>query len=108
MVTLTLPDDRVHAALLIWAHAPDADWRAGVCYIYKNWHTRALVTTWAPAVRVSPHPNTRYQTVPRVRLSGDPDQWPALPPRYPGASDEWLAEHQHLTYGDRPRPGGKP
>lgn len=102
MVTVALPDEQVQAALLIWARS-DSGWRAGVCYIHRTWYSRALVTTWAPAVRVSPHPTATYDKVPRVRLHGDPSQWPALPPRYPGASQEWMARHQHLTYGSAPR-----
>lgn len=54
MVAVALPDEHVPAALLIWGRSQYGEWRAGVCYIYKNWHTRALITTWAPAVRVSP------------------------------------------------------
>lgn len=105
MVTVSLPDEQVPAALLIWGRSHYGDWRAGVCYLYKTWHSRALVTTWAPAVRVSPHPATDYQAVPRVRLPGDPSHWPTLPPRYPKASEEWLASHQHLAYGQTPQPG---
>jgi hypothetical protein len=103
MVTVALPDEQVQAALLVWARADTEDWRAGVCYIYSNWHTKALVTTWAPAVRVKPHRIQKYHTVPVVLLGGDPSEWPALPPRYPGADERWLAMHQHLVFGASPR-----
>jgi len=61
------------------------------------------VTTWAPAVRVTPNHAEGYREVPRVALPGDPSQSPALPPRYPGASGEWMATPQHLVYGASPR-----
>jgi hypothetical protein len=106
MVTVALPDERVQAALLIWARSTQAGggWRAGVCYLHRTWYSQALVTTWVPAVRVSPHPAARYHRVPRIHLDGDPAQWPALPPRYPGADQRWNAAHQHLPYGASPHP----
>jgi hypothetical protein len=55
MLTLALPDERVPAALLVWARS-QGGWRAGVCYLHRSWYRKALVTTWAPAVRVSPSP----------------------------------------------------
>lgn len=103
MVTVALPDEEVQAALLIWARSEAGSWRAGACYISKTWHSRALVTTWAPAVRVKPHQGETYGKVPMIRLPGDPSQWPALPLRYPEASEEWLAVHQHLPFGAPPR-----
>lgn len=102
MVRVDLPQEAAtQAALLIWARS-DSGWRAGICYIYRIWHTRALVTTWAPAARVRPIPTGRYDQVPRIRLAGDPSQWPPLPPCYPGAGQQWLDLHQHLPYGAVP------
>jgi hypothetical protein len=102
MLTLALPDAQVPAALLVWARS-QGGWRAGVCYLHRSWYRKALVTTWAPAVRVSPYPAVDYRRVPRVQLPGDPSQWPALPPAYPGAGAQWMAAHQHLVFGDTPR-----
>jgi hypothetical protein len=102
MLTLALPDEQVPAALLVWARS-QGDWRAGVCYLHRTWYCQALVTTWAPAVRVSPSPAVDYRRVPRVQLPGDPSQWPALPPAYPGADTQWMVAHQHLVFGDNPR-----
>lgn len=108
-VTVALPDEQVQAVLLIWGRSLNGGgWRAGVCYIHRTWHSRALVTTWAPAVRVSPHVAAKYEHVPRIDLLGDPSQWPPLPPRYPDAGPEWIAVHQHLTWGSAPRPPDTP
>jgi hypothetical protein len=73
-VTVALPNSDVQAALLIWRRSESGDWRAGVCYIHGMWSNKGLVTTWAPAVRVRPHPAERYGTVPRVSLPGDPSR----------------------------------
>jgi len=103
MVALALPDKRLPAALLVWGRCEDVGWLAGVCYLHRTWHSRALVTTWAPAARVGAYRGVDYRRVPRVRLHGDQSRWPALPPAYPGAGEQWLALHQHLDFGDLPR-----
>jgi hypothetical protein len=97
-VWLSLPDERVQAVLLVWGHQQHGGWVAGVAYLQRSWHARALVTMWAPARWVSPHPRGDYRQVPRVRLPGDPGRWPTLPPRYPSATGEWIAAHRHTVY----------
>jgi hypothetical protein len=95
---LALPDGKVPAALLVWGRPPGGGWVGGVAYLQRNWHSRALVTMWAPASRISPRPRADYRQVPRVRLPGDRDRWPTLPPRYPSATGEWIAAHRHTIY----------
>lgn len=97
-VWLALPDGRVQAALLVWGRPVSGGWVAGVAYLQRNWHMRALVTMWAPASRVAPHPHADYRHVPRVVLSDQRDRWPTLPPRYPSATGEWIAAHRHTIY----------
>lgn len=97
-VWLSLPDERVQAVLLVWGRRPSGEWVAGVAYLQRSWHTRALVTMWAPAPRVSPHPRADYRQVPRVQLPDSASRWPTLPPRYPSATGEWIAAHRHTVY----------
>lgn len=67
---------QVQAALLIWARS-DSGWRARVCYLHHTWHTRALVTTWGHQRYAYARSQTgRYDEVHRIRLHGDPSQWP--------------------------------
>ncbi len=105
-VWLTLPEERVPAVLLAWGRAPGG-WVAGVSYLTRTWHSRALVTMWAPASRVAPRPRVDYRHVPRVRLPPDPAAWPTLPPRYPMATGEWIAAHQHTEYPSSDPPAGR-
>jgi hypothetical protein len=73
-VRLVLPNGKVHPVLLAWGHIERTGrWAAGVCYLYRNWHTRALCTTWVPADLVAPvdqylHTGA-YRTV-NTRLTG--------------------------------------
>jgi len=97
MVTVWLEDGPVPAALLVWGRH-DRGWVAGVSFLRATWHSRALVTTWVPADRVRPAGSGGYRLVPRVRLSGNPETWPSLPPRYPAAPPEWLSVHRHEPY----------
>jgi hypothetical protein len=97
-VTLTVSGQRVPAALLVWGKPPDGGWVAGVVYLRRTWHSRAVVTMWAPAEALVPHAQADYRHVPRVRLRRDRGRWPTLPPRYPDANPEWATTHQHLDY----------
>lgn len=99
MVSAVLGEGQIQAALLVWGRTPQGLWVAGVAYLHRTWHDRALVTTWLPATSLAPHPSYDYQQVPRVRLPGDPARWPSLPPRYPHAGPEWIAAHRHDPYG---------
>src|SRR5690606_17757682 len=96
--TLAVSGQRVPAALLVWGKPPDGAWVAGVAYLSRTWHSRALVTMWVPAAALTPRQHTDYRRVPRVRLRRDRGRWPTLPPRYPGAGPEWVAVHRHLDY----------
>lgn len=99
-VQLILPTGKVHPVLLAWGHIERTGrWAAGVSYLYRNWHTRALCTTWVPAGLIAPvdqylHTGA-YRTVTRVSLVGPPSAWPPLPPAYPDANQEWISAHRH-------------
>jgi hypothetical protein len=97
-VLLALPDGTVPAVLLVWGRPRGGAWVAGVSYLQRTWHSRALVTMWAPASRVRPRPRVDYRQVPRVPLPETRDRWPTLPPRYPSATGEWVAAHRHTIY----------
>jgi len=98
MVSAVIERGQIQAALLAWGRTPQGLWVGGVAYLHRTWHDRALVTTWLPATSLAPHPSYDYREVPRVRLPGDPAQWPVLPPRYPHAGEEWVAAHRHVPY----------
>ncbi|MEV6971124.1 hypothetical protein AB0M47_39100 [Hamadaea sp. NPDC051192] len=61
-------------------------------------HHRALITMWVPSYLLQPSPTMNYSRVPRVQLTGAADQWPSLPPFYPGAADEWRSRHRHEIF----------
>ena len=105
MVIASAVDDKpVSAVLLAWARQASGPWMAGIAFLFSHWSRRALVTAWVPASTVKPHRDVDYRTVPRVRLAGPVDAWPALPPRYPHAGPEWVAAHIHMA---RPNPDGR-
>ena len=86
--------------LLVWGHIEGTGrWAAGLSYLYSNWHSRALCTTWVPASLVSPIAQYvqygAYRTVPRMSLTGPPSAWQPLPAVYPNANDEWRSAHRH-------------
>lgn len=96
-VTIRLPEGPERGVLLIWArHEPTGAWWAGVSYLHKTWHSRALVTRWLPAPDVEPHRTSSYQDVPRLHLGGHVADWPSLPPCYPNAGPDWIAAHRHM------------
>ncbi len=99
-VWVELPKGRIDPVLLAWGRIDGSSrWAAGIAYLYRTWHTKALCTTWVPADLVTPvdqyQHSGAYRTVPRISLTGPPSTWPALPPWYPGANTEWVATHQH-------------
>jgi hypothetical protein len=100
MVTAqTTTGQSVPAALLAWGRA-DTGWMAGIAFLGGSGQRRAVITMWAAGSSVRPHPGADYSQVPRVRLTGRPEVWPQLPPRYPNAGDDWTAAHLHLASRD--------
>jgi len=97
-VTIHLPGERTHGVLLCWGRHPAAGWVAGVALLCTQRHHRALVTIWLPGHLLQPSPTMNYANVPRTVLQGSADQWPTLPPVYPGAAAEWRQRHRHETY----------
>jgi hypothetical protein len=102
----TTTGQSVPAALLAWGRA-EAGWMAGIAFLGGSGHRRTIITMWAAASSVRPVAGADYARVPRVRLTGRPEVWPQLPPRYPNASDAWTAAHLHLARrpADDPPPG---
>jgi hypothetical protein len=103
-----LPGGDSPAALLAWGrHLPSRRWAAGIAFIYtifRGGPIRALVTIWLPSTQVTRRRGETYGKVPQVALAGrGPEDWPALPPVYPGASAEWAAAHHHATHVDPAR-----
>jgi len=90
------------AALLAWGRSVEG-WSAGICFplsMSRGTPFSALLTLWLPATSVSKRAGETYAAVPRVLLSGPPQGWPALPPRYPKLDAEWLALHFHVPVAD--------
>ena len=92
------------AALLAWGQTEqERAWFGGIAFPYRVFRGTALaglLTVWVPAAVVRPVRGEFYgaERVPRVRLSGPPAGWPALPPRYPKIGAEWLSRHHHTDY----------
>jgi hypothetical protein len=93
------------AALLSWGRwrlsARSGSWAAGIAFLWKTWHDRALVTMWVPAAMVEQRSGVDYSQVPRVELAGPPEAWPVLPARYPHATQDWITSHRHLVFGQQ-------
>jgi len=99
--------DQNAALLAVGFHLGSRRWVAGVSWIHNIWRggpLRALVTAWVPAERLERTRGTSHLHVPRVALTGRVDDWPVLPPVFPGANEEWKRAHQHLL---RPGPDGR-
>lgn len=97
MVTAqTTTGQSVPAALLAWGRA-DTGWMAGIAFVSGSGQRRAIITMWAASSSVRPASGVDYSQVPRVRLTGRPEVWPHLPPRYPDAGGDRPPAHMHLS-----------
>lgn len=99
VVAQTSTGQSVPAALLAWGRA-EAGWMAGIAFLAGGGERRAVITMWAAATSVRQVARADYSRVPRVRLTGRPEVWPRLPPRYPNTGDDWPAAHLHLDRRD--------
>ena len=88
------------AALLAWGRHDCGQWFAGVCLLINTFHgspIHGLVTIWLPAHRIARRRGDDSTGVPRIALTGDAEQWPQLPPLYPGTDEDWRSLHRHAT-----------
>jgi hypothetical protein len=103
-VTVHIPGATTSGVLLCGGKHATAGWIGGVALLRTEQHHRALITMWVPGHFLQPHPAMNYSQVPRALLNGRADDWPTLPPVYPGAANEWRARHRYEIY----RPASAP